>query len=105
VCGGEDCAGIDEGEVVVGVGGEKLRADVGCIGDRGVKGCVDGDGGREVGELYARYLSCGWHCGKRRSMLERVWKSERWNEHVSVTIVVSNVFQNCNVPHTLLEFN
>jgi len=62
VCSRENGAGIDEREVVVGIGGEKLRADVGCIGDGSVKGCVDGDGGREVGELDARYVGCGWHC-------------------------------------------
>ena len=70
MCGGEDGAGIDEGEVVVGVGGEELRADVGGIGDGGMEGGVDGSGGREVGELYARYPSCRRHWGGRGKVVK-----------------------------------
>jgi len=86
VGGREDGAGIDEGEIVVRVGGEELRADVGCIGDGGVERGVDVDGGREVGELDARYMGCGRHCEGRGEVVKVVGKG-RCDKHVSVTII------------------
>jgi len=70
VCGGEDGAGIDEGEVVVGIGGEELGADVCCVGDRGMEGGVDGDGGWDMGELDTRYEGRGRHWGNGECDIE-----------------------------------
>lgn len=61
MCGREDGAGIDEGEVVVGIGGEELCANVGGIGDGSVEGGVDRASEREMSELDARDDGRGRH--------------------------------------------